>query len=57
VIDAVLAELKPIQARAAELSQDPTLVRNIITNGCRKARDTAEETLKDVRRSMGLEYA
>jgi tryptophanyl-tRNA synthetase len=57
VIDAVLAELAPIQARAAELARDPTLVRNVITEGCRKARDAAEETLQDVRRSMGLEYA
>jgi tryptophanyl-tRNA synthetase len=56
VIDAVLAELEPIQRRATELAQDPTLVRNVIAEGCRKARDTAEETLKDVRRSMGLEY-
>jgi len=56
VIDAVLAELKPIQARADELAKDPTLVRNIVAEGCRKARATAEETLKDVRRSMGLEY-
>jgi tryptophanyl-tRNA synthetase len=56
VIDAVLAELKPIQLRAAELSQDPTLVRNVIAEGCRKARDAAEATLEDVRRSMGLEY-
>jgi len=57
VIDAVLAELKPIQARAEELANDPVLVRNILAEGCRKARDAAEETLKDVRRSMGLEYS
>ena len=56
MIDAVLAELKPIQARAAELTRDPALVRNLIADGCRQARDAAEETLKDVRRSMGLEY-
>jgi len=56
VIDAVLAELKPIQARAAELANDPTLVKNVIAEGCRKAREAAQETLQDVRRSMGLEY-
>jgi len=56
VIDAVLAELAPIQKRAAELTQDPTLIRNVIAEGCRKARAAAEETLEDVRRSMGLEY-
>ena len=57
VIDSVLAELKPIQERAARLTEDPTLVRNVIAEGCRKARDVAEESLKDVRRSMGLEYS
>jgi len=57
VIDAVLAELAPIRHRADELAKDPVLVRNIIADGCRKARDTAETTLKDVRRHMGLEYS
>jgi tryptophanyl-tRNA synthetase len=57
VIDAVLAELQPIQARAAELADDPTLVKNVIAAGCRRAREAAEETLQDVRRSMGLEYS
>jgi len=56
VIDAVLAELKPIQERAAELARDPALVKTVIADGCRRARDNAEETLRDVRRSMGLEY-
>jgi tryptophanyl-tRNA synthetase len=57
VIDAVLAELEPIQRRAAELANDLTLVRNVIAGGCRRAREAAEETLQDVRRSMGLEYS
>ena len=57
VIDAVLAELKPIQERVAALSADPTLVKNVIAKGCRRARETADETLQDVRRSMGLEYS
>ena len=56
VIDAVLTELKPIQERATALAEDPTLARNVLAEGGRKARDVAEETLKDVRRSMGLEY-
>jgi tryptophanyl-tRNA synthetase len=57
VIDAVLAELKPIQDRGEALARDPTLVRNIIAEGCRRARDVAEETMADVRRSMGLGYS
>ncbi len=57
VIDAVQAELKPIQERGAELAKDPTLVKNIIAEGSRRARDAAEETMADVRRSMGLGYS
>ncbi len=57
VIDAVVTELRPIRERARALSEDPALVRNIITDGCRKARDIAEQTMADVRRSMGLGYS
>jgi tryptophanyl-tRNA synthetase len=57
VIDAVLAELKPIQERATALAADPTLVKNVIAHGCRRAREAADVTLQDVRRSMGLEYS
>ncbi len=57
MIDAVQAELKPIQDRGEALAKDPTLVKNIIAEGCRRARDAAEETMADVRRSMGLGYS
>ena len=57
VIEAVQAELLPIRERGTALAADPTLVRNIIAEGCRRARDVAEETMTDVRRSMGLGYS
>ena len=56
VIDAVLAELRPIQARAAEFESDPDLVRNIINEGCERARDEARDTMDEVRHVMSLEY-
>jgi tryptophanyl-tRNA synthetase len=56
VIDAVLAELKPIQERAAQYAEDPTLVKNIVADGCEKARKLARETMRDVREAMGLSY-
>ncbi|HZZ94464.1 MAG TPA: tryptophan--tRNA ligase [Usitatibacter sp.] len=56
VIDAVNAELKPIRAKAEELEEDPSLVRNIIQDGCEKASDLADETMRDVREAMGLNY-
>jgi tryptophanyl-tRNA synthetase len=57
VIDAVLAELAPIQARAAELARDATTIRTIVADGTRKARDVADATLAEVRAAMGLAYA
>jgi len=56
VIDSVLAELKPIQERAKELESDPELVRDIINEGCEKARDEARDTMEEVRRAMSLQY-
>jgi tryptophanyl-tRNA synthetase len=57
VIDAVLKELKPIQERAAQYAEDPTLVKNIVAEGCEKARKLARETMRDVRDVMGLNYS
>ena len=57
VIDAVIEELKPIRERAAQYLEDPTLVRSIVADGCEKARKQAQETLRDVRQVMGLDYS
>ena len=56
IIAAVQAEVAPLQARAKEYEQQPELVRSIIDEGCDQARDSARETLEDVRQAMGLEY-
>ena len=57
VIDAVLEEQKPMFERAQPYEEDPTLIRNLIAVGCEKARDLAQETLRDVREAMGLNYS
>ncbi|MHB8623039.1 MAG: tryptophan--tRNA ligase [Sulfuricaulis sp.] len=57
IIDAVLAELKPMQERAAEFSRDPLIIKNIIADGCKRAQNAAEETLIEVRSAMGLGYS
>ena len=54
VIDGVLAELKPMRERAQRYTDDPTLVKSIIADGCEKAQKLAEETMRDVREVMGL---
>lgn len=56
VIDAVLKELTPIQERAKAYEKDKDAVHSIIAIGSEKARDTARETLEDVREAMGLLY-
>jgi len=56
VIDAVLQEQKPMHDRAQMYLDDPTLVRNIIADGCEKAQKLAQETLRDVKQVMGLNY-
>lgn len=57
VIDAVLAEQRPMRERAQQYLDDPALVRNIIADGCEKARKLASETMRDVREAMGLDYS
>jgi len=57
VIDKVLAEQAPMRERAQKYLDDPTLVRNIVADGCDKARDLARETMREVREAMGLNYS
>jgi tryptophanyl-tRNA synthetase len=56
LIDAINLELKPIHERAAPFEEDPTLVKNILADGCEKASELANETMRDVRQAMGLNY-
>jgi tryptophanyl-tRNA synthetase len=56
VIEGILKEQVPMRERAQLYLDDPVLVKNIIADGCEKARDLARETMRDVRESMGLEY-
>ena len=57
VVDAVQAELAPMRERAQTYLDDPTLVKNIIADGCDRARKLAGETMRDVREAMGLSYS
>ncbi len=57
VIQAVLDEQKPMRERAQMYLDDPVLVRNIISDGCEKARKLAAVTMRDVREAMGLSYS
>ncbi|MGA1315470.1 MAG: tryptophan--tRNA ligase [Rubrivivax sp.] len=56
VIDAILREQQPWRERAAELEADPARVRAIVDEGTARARDTARQTMGEVRAAMGLDY-
>ena len=56
LIEAIQAELVPLQERAADYEQNPDLVRSILAEGAEQARDEARETLVEVRHAMGLNY-
>lgn len=55
LIDAMEKEIKPIRAAAKEFNDNPSFVRNIITEGAEQARDEAKKTLQEVREAMGLD--
>jgi tryptophanyl-tRNA synthetase len=57
VIDAIVRELAPMRERAQRYIEDPTLVRNIVADGCERARELANETMRDVREAMGLAHS
>ncbi len=57
VIDGILKEQQPMMERAQTYLDDPSLLRAIIADGCDKARKSAQETMRDVREAMGLDYS
>lgn len=56
LIESVQAELEPIRKRAAELVDDPQMLRSVIADGCEQARDAARDTMAEVRQAMGLRH-
>ncbi|WP_310451808.1 tryptophan--tRNA ligase [Sulfuritalea sp.] len=57
VIEGVLKEQEPMRERAKMYEEDPQLVKNIIADGCEKARKLAQETMRDVREAIGVDYS
>ena len=56
VIDAILLEQQPMFERAQKYLDDPSLLRSLIADGGDKARKVAQETMREVREAMGLDY-
>ncbi|PSB92212.1 tryptophan--tRNA ligase [Candidatus Pandoraea novymonadis] len=57
VIDGILREQQPMLERAQKYMDDPSLLRDIVDDGCEKARKSAKEVMQDVRDAMGLKYS
>lgn len=56
VIDAINAELSPMQSRGRDYEANPDAVRVILAEGTERAREAARDTLTEVRQVMGLHY-
>ena len=54
LIEAITAELAPIQARARAFTEDRARVNTILADGAERAREQARATLTEVRQAMGL---
>ena len=52
----MLEFLKPIAEKRKYYEEHPELVDEILKEGNRKAKKIAEETLKDVKKSMKINY-
>lgn len=52
--EAIYKELKPIQEKRKKFEEDPSLIDRILKTGAQRARKTAGETVKEVKRKMGL---
>jgi len=56
VLEAILAEQAEMRERAQPYVENPSLVRNVVADGCEQARKLAQATMRDVREAMGLDY-
>jgi tryptophanyl-tRNA synthetase len=56
VTDAVNERFAPVRARRAELAGDPGYARQVLRDGCARARAVAAATLEEVRDATGMRY-
>jgi tryptophanyl-tRNA synthetase len=56
LIAALEGFLRPIRERRAKFEASPTLVREIIHEGTRRGRSTAQATMEEVRHAMKFDY-
>jgi tryptophanyl-tRNA synthetase len=52
--EAIYKEIKPIQERRKNFEDNPSLVEKILEEGAKRARNVAQETLKETKKAMGI---
>ena len=52
----MIEKLRPLRERRAEIDRDPSVVWDVLSEGNRRARERARETLELVRSAMQIEY-
>lgn len=52
--EVIIKELKPFQEKRKKLEKNPQLVKKILAEGEKKAQKIAKETMKEVKKKMGL---
>lgn len=56
VTEAVNERFAPVRARRAELARDPGYARQVLREGCERARAIGDATLREVSAAMGMRY-
>jgi tryptophanyl-tRNA synthetase len=57
LLEVILEFLEPIQKKRAQYEKDPAAVMDFLRKGTEKASETASQTLAEVRKAIGIDYA
>ncbi len=57
IVDSIKKELAPIRERALKYEEDPAALRNIMADGCDRARKIVSDTMRDVKDAIGTSYS
>ncbi len=56
LLEVLLSFLDPVRQKREEYAKDPSMVMEILMKGTQRARAVADQTLKEVRKAMHLDY-
>jgi len=56
IAEDMISFIRPIRERAVELRRDTDYLRRVMTRGAEQARESAQQTIREARRLVGLDY-